>query len=154
MDTQTQTETLIQETIDRFWETVPPTWNRVRSHVRSIASEQFEISIEQFHILRHIRKGFQSVSELASVRQISRPAVSQAVDALVEKGLISRRQDTQDRRYVHLRLTASGEELLNKIFSENRAWMAARLATLPPEEMQTILRALDVLRATFEESLD
>ena len=68
-------------------------------------------------------KGFTSVSELAAIRQISRPAISQAVDVLVEKGLISRQQEAEDRRFVHLLLTPNGEALLNKIFQENRAWM-------------------------------
>ncbi len=155
MDLQTQEERLIHETIDRFWETVPSTWNRVRSNVRSIATEHFEISIEQFHILRHIRKGFQSVSELADVRQISRPAASQNVDGLVEKGLISRHQDPNDRRYVHLKLTPSGENLLSEIFRENRDWMVKKLSTISPEELSKILSALEtlsVLRDTFEET--
>ena len=94
------TEELRQKAIDRFWETIPPVWNQVRNNLRSIAAEKFEISVEQFHILRHIRKGITSVSELADVKQISRPAISQAVDVLVEKGLISRQQDADDRRFV------------------------------------------------------
>ena len=79
---------LLQQTIEKFWETVPPVWNLVRGNLRGIVSEQFDISVDQFHILRHIRKGFSSVSDLASARQISRPAVSQAVELLVEKGLL------------------------------------------------------------------
>ncbi len=152
METQTKEDLAIQETIDRFWETVPSTWNQVRSNVRSIATEHFEISIEQFHILRHIRKGYQSVSELAEIRQISRPAASQAVDGLVEKGYISRHQDATDRRFVHLKLTPSGEQLLNEIFCENRAWMAEKLSAIDPEELEKILqglRALEGLRGLF-----
>ncbi len=146
MEIQAEAEKLIQETIDRFWETVPPTWNCVRSNVRATATEQFEISIEQFHILRHIRKGFQSVSELAEVRQISRPAVSQTVDALVEKGFITRHPDPTDRRYVHLKLTQSGEDLLSEIFRANRAWMAGKLAALDPQALEQIRAALETLQ--------
>ena len=76
-------EALRQQVLDRFWETVPSIWNQVRNNLRCIAAESFEISVEQFHILRHVRRGICSVSELATAKNISRPAVSQAVDLLV-----------------------------------------------------------------------
>ena len=143
-------EALRQQLIDRFWETIPPIWNQVRNNLRCIAAENFEVSVEQFHILRHIRKGFTSVSELAAIRQISRPAISQAVDVLVEKGLISRHQEAEDRRFVHLRLTPNGEALLNKIFQENRTWMMEKLSSLDEEEMLKAMDALEVLKRTLE----
>jgi DNA-binding MarR family transcriptional regulator len=140
------TEELRQKAIDRFWESIPPVWNQVRNNLRSIATEKFEISVEQFHILRHIRKGITSVSELADVKQISRPAISQAVDALVEKGLISRQQGVDDRRYIKLQLTPAGDELLNKIFGENRAWMVERMSTLQDDELVQVIRAFETLK--------
>ncbi len=148
------TEELQRQTIDRFWETIPPVWNLVRSNLRCIASENFEISVEQFHILRHIRKGITSVSELAAVKQISRPAISQAVDILVDKGLIARQQDVEDRRYVHLRLTPEGDTLLNKIFQENRAWMTEKLAAFDPDQLNSVITGLEILKTIFEESPD
>ena len=103
--TDSATEQLIPATIEAFWSTIPPVWNRVRGNVRAIALENFDISVEQFHILRHIRRGLSSVSELAEVKQISRSAVSQAVDILVARGLICRRQNALDRRNIPLELT-------------------------------------------------
>lgn len=92
-------EELLAQVFDQFWETVPAVWNTIRGNLRAIASEQFEISVEQFHVLRLIRKGLTSVSEIAEARLISRPAASQTVDGLVEKGLITRRQAAGDRRF-------------------------------------------------------
>ncbi len=74
--------------------------------------------MEQFHILRHIRRGLGSVSELAEVKQISRSAISQAVDLLVERGLICRLQNAQDRRNIPLELTEAGNSLLDTIWGE------------------------------------
>lgn len=142
---------LLGQTIDRFWESVPPVWNRIRTNVRGIAAEKFGITVEQFHILRHIHKGYGSVSELAEAKGISRPAISQAVDLLVSKGLVARRENMDDRRYVQLELTEGGEKLLLAIFRENRAWMAGKLSVLTPEQMSLISNALDVLKSAFEE---
>jgi DNA-binding MarR family transcriptional regulator len=144
------TEENLRQTIDQFWETVPAVWNLIRNHLRSIATEQFDISVEQFHVLRHIRKGLTSVSELADVRQISRSAVSQAVELLVEKGLITRRQEANDRRFVHLALTPQGEDLLNRVFQQNRVWMMEKMASISPEDLTRIIESLAMLKSAFD----
>jgi DNA-binding MarR family transcriptional regulator len=144
-------EEILQRAIDRFWETFPPVWDRIRKNVRAIAAEHFDITFEQFHILRHIRKGCCSVSELAEIKHISRPAISQAVDMLVDKGLIDRQQETDDRRYVRLGLTQRGNDILTAVFKENRSWMMEKLAPLSSEELTGIILSLDTLKRVFDE---
>jgi len=139
----------LQQTISRFWETVPPVWNTVRSRLRSAATQQFDITVEQFHILRHIRSGSHSVSELADIGRISRPAISQAIDALVNKGLVSRRQSTGDRRYNRLELTGEGSLLLDEIFGQARQWMMAKLSSLKADDLQAVMTGLLILKAAF-----
>jgi DNA-binding MarR family transcriptional regulator len=146
----TSKEVLLQQTIDRFWETLPPVWSRVRSHLRSTAAEHFSITVEQFHILRHIHRGMNSVSELAAERCISRPAISQVVDALAHKGLVTRQQGVGDRRYVQLALTENGSALLNAIFENNRLWMLSKLEALSQDELSEAVQAMQIVKKTFE----
>lgn len=136
--------------IDRFWDTVPPLWNYVRSHIRATATTQFDITVEQFHVLRHVRRGFGSVSELATAKNISRPAISQAVDILVNKGLLTRVQSTQDRRYVELALTDEGNHLLDTVFKETREWMKERMHVLSARELETIADAMEIMKKIIE----
>jgi DNA-binding MarR family transcriptional regulator len=147
-------KSLVNKAIDRFWETVPPVWGRIRMNVRGIAMENFNLTVEQFHILRHIRKGSHSISDLATVRQISRSAVSQAVELLVGKELVTRCEQLEDRRYVQLELTESGNDLLNAIFKKNRAWMVDKMADLNPEEINNVMLAMDVLKKAFDPPVD
>ncbi len=140
----------LDHTIDQFWDSVPRVWRIIRNHVRTIAAEQFGISVEQFHLLRHIRKGLTSVKDIADALQISRPAISQAAETLVEKGLITRQEAAGDRRYVHLALTPEGDALLNQIFQQNRAWMNQRMAELSPEELECIAEGLSLLKLVFD----
>jgi DNA-binding MarR family transcriptional regulator len=146
----TSLERLQDQAIDRFWEAVPPVWNFVRSHIRTTATEKFDVSVEQFHVLRHVRRGICSVSELAIAKNISRPAISQAVDILVKKGLLTRAQRAQDRRYVELALTGSGNALLDTVFKETRGWMKERMGALSAEELETIAKALEALKKMME----
>jgi DNA-binding MarR family transcriptional regulator len=150
----TSEDTPHQEVIRQFWETFPAVWDRIRSNVRTIATDHYGISVEQFHILRHIRKGCGSVSKLALVKQISRPAISQTVDMMVEKGLINRKQDTEDRRFVQLELSPKGNDLLDSIFMENREWMMENMATLTAEEINCILQSMEYLKKAFVQEID
>ena len=146
--------TALQLSIDRFWEVIPPLWGCIRGNLRTFAVQTGEITVDQFHILRHIRRGAGSASELAEIQQISRPAISQAIDILVDKGLVSRHQSTADRRYVELSLTPAGSELLNTIFQKNRQWMLEKLAGLSDEENAALVGALELLKVAFlEENL-
>jgi DNA-binding MarR family transcriptional regulator len=144
-------ELSLDQTIDCFWETIPPLWNQVREHLRAQASEKFGVSVEQFHILRHVRNGRGSVSELAEVKRISRPAISQGVDVLVNKGLLTRTQDTQDRRFVQLELTESGRLLLETVFQETYDWMRLRLAHLSEAELSQVVQGISILHDAFGE---
>ena len=148
---ETTTQSPLQKAIEECWATIPPVWNRIRSNIRSLAEEQYGIHVEQFHILRHIRKGLTSVSEIAEARQISRSAVSQAVDVLVERGLISRLQNEQDRRNIPLELTEAGNKLLDTIWERNRVWMGTKMVGLTPEELGRLSNAMEILAKTFSE---
>lgn len=146
----TATDRLRDQAIDRFWETVPPLWNFVRSHIRTTATANFDITVEQFHVLRYIRRGTGSMSELATAKNISRPAISQAVEVLVKKGLLTRVQSTHDRRYVDLALTDAGNNLLDTVFKETRAWMKGRMNKLNADELETIAKAMEVMKRMME----
>ena len=148
------TDEALRHAIDQYWETVPTVWNQIRSHLRSIAMEQFDISVGQFYVLRHIRKGLTSVRDIADARQISRPAISQEVDLLVEKGLITRQQEAVDRRFVHLALTKEGEVLINQLFALNRAWMEERMAQLSADDLYQITQGLKRLKSAFDSAVE
>jgi DNA-binding MarR family transcriptional regulator len=129
---------------------VPPLWGTIRSRIRATATELFDISDEQFHILRHVRRGMGSVSELATAKKISRPAISQGVEVLVKKGLLSRVQDTQDRRRINFALTRAGNDVLDTVFKETRGWMKERMSGFTADEFNNIMKAMEALKKMLE----
>jgi DNA-binding MarR family transcriptional regulator len=135
--------------IDKFWESVPPAWRQTRTQIRRIAVEKFQMTEEQFQVLRRIRKGSTSVSALAQASQTSRSAVSKSVDALVRRGLVTRSQDPHDRRNIPLALTDEGQRIMNTIFSEAGDWLSTRFEHLSPEEMETLRLGLETLQKAF-----
>jgi DNA-binding MarR family transcriptional regulator len=139
----------IPSLIDKYWESVPPAWRQTRSQIRGIAVEKFQMTEEQFQVLRRIRKGSGSVSALAQASQTSRSAVSKAVDALVRRGLVVRSQDPDDRRNIPLALTDEGQRVMSAIFSEAEAWLSARFSPLNPQEIESLLQGLEILHNVF-----
>ena len=135
--------------IDKFWESVPPAWRQTRSQIHHIAVEKFQMTEEQFQVLRRIRKGSASVSALAEASQTSRSAVSKAVDALVHKGLVSRQQDPSDRRNIPLALTGEGQRVMEAIFSEAETWLSVHFARLTTQETELLLRGMESLCKAF-----
>ena len=141
-----KTDAKVKAAADLFWESIPPFWYSLRAHIHSTAREKYEITGGHFHVLRRIKRGDSSVSELAEAGHISRPVVSRKVDSLVEKGLVSRRELPEDRRYTVLELTDEGVKVLQEISISSRVWLEERLGTLDYEDLEKIIQAFTALR--------
>ncbi len=61
------------------------------------------------------------IGYLAERLQIQHHSAVELVDRLVKRGLITRTRSNQDRREVHVRLTARGERILDRLTFHTRA---------------------------------
>jgi DNA-binding MarR family transcriptional regulator len=139
------------ELLEKYWESIPPAWFQTRAYIRRMAAEHVGLTVEQFQVLRRIRR-FGSVSALAEESRSSRSSVSKAVDALVNKGFVTRATDEEDRRHIHLALTESGNLALQTIYAQTGAWLAEKFAALTPAEAQTLSLSMDLLEKIFDPS--
>ena len=57
----------------------------------------------------------ETAGDIAELKMLSKGNVSQAVEALIQKALLQRRQDTADRRRIHLSLTENAEPIMQDI---------------------------------------
>ncbi len=141
---------LLREVVELYWQVMPPFWHKVRAHIREVVENRYAISVEQYHILRHIAQGVNQVSELAQRKQISLSAVSQAVEVLVMKELVTRAVNPLDRRMQHLTLTEKGEELVAYVNQDTQSWMRETLKTLKETELKALLMGMRVLQKVME----
>jgi len=110
-------------------------------------TEQFGVTSRQVTLLWLIRtRPGLSLRELAAEERISPPALSGHVDRLEKLGLLERVRSTADRRRVGLVLTPAGRRLLRRVRERRTAWLGERLATLEPDELESVGRALEPLR--------
>jgi DNA-binding MarR family transcriptional regulator len=88
-----------------------------------------------------------ALSELADVVGLSVAAMGRATDGLVRAGLVSRREDENDRRIKRLALTPQGEELLDRIAEARRAGVRRFVEHLDDDAREQFARALNLIPA-------
>jgi DNA-binding MarR family transcriptional regulator len=85
------------------------------------------------------RKDCISVNELAKNTRVTPGAVTQFVNALVKKGLVSREIDPGDRRIVRLHLTELAKKQFEKFKEEQMSVMSRIFEVLSDEEIKQLI---------------
>ena len=83
-----------------------------------------------------------SVSALSDELVLSLPADSRAVDALVQRGELTRVEDTRDRRSRLVSITPRGRKTFEKLMAVRRAGVERLLDELDPPELDVLAAAL------------
>jgi DNA-binding MarR family transcriptional regulator len=89
--------------------------------------------------------GPQSVSRLARVEQVSPPAVTKMVDALVAAGFVRRERSTTDRRVVNVAATPAGRRLIDRGRAARVRAVETLLEDATPEDLAALRRAAEVV---------
>ena len=92
-----------------------------------------------------------TVGELATSERVSTAAMSKRVSRLERDGLVARTQSESDRRRVGLTLTDDGQRTLRRVRSRRTAWLASRLSSLSPAELDAVGAAAEPLARLLEE---
>ncbi len=104
--------------------------------------EELDLSLTHVKALCALSDDELTVKELAERLGLSLPGASRAVDALVDRELIGRREDTADRRMKRLRCTDSGRAALERLDEARLAGIAQFIATLPSAQAKRLSIAL------------
>ena len=86
-----------------------------------------------------------TLGELAELERVASPTITKVTGILQERGLVEKVPDPADRRFVRVELTAEGEALVERSRARKTAWLARQLQGLPPEELERLAAAADVL---------
>jgi MarR family transcriptional regulator, organic hydroperoxide resistance regulator len=129
----------IQQRIDRILnQFTPEPWIELNLTLAQLKSLLFIASKEKTNF-----------KKLAEALGVTPPNITGIIDRLVEQDLVSRTENTEDRRVMLLQLTEKGRDLLNHL-RENRFNITTQvLAHLSNDELSLQLKALNsVLRAS------
>lgn len=88
---------------------------------------------------------------LAHDLDVSPAAASQAVDRLVNAGLVDRETDPEDRRAVSIRLSKQGTELIARFGARTRDVLAEALSDVSAQDRETFFRVAATLHGALTE---
>ncbi len=100
-----------------------------------------------FFITNH---GSTNFKNLATALKVTPSNLTGVIDRLVEQGLVSRKENPEDRRMMLLKATSKGEELVSDLRERRISHLSQALTELSPEELNTIVRGLTLLARVTE----
>jgi DNA-binding MarR family transcriptional regulator len=110
---------------------------------QSLARVEDRVTLPQYRILVILAsRGPQNLRSVAEGLGVNPSAVTRLCDKLVSAGLIQRSDDPADRRYLKLRLTTDGHQLVQSVIDQRSAAIATVLAKMPPQLCDDLLPAL------------
>jgi DNA-binding MarR family transcriptional regulator len=86
-----------------------------------------------------------SVKELGEALAMSLPNASRTVDALLQRGLVERREDEHDRRVKRVGATDRARTLIDRVDTARLQGLEAWAAELSPLQREKLLDALSLL---------
>jgi DNA-binding MarR family transcriptional regulator len=92
-----------------------------------------------------VGEGPVSLADLAHAEQVRPPTMSRIVDALVERGLVTRAADPRDRRSVRIVATEKGTSLLAGGGERRVHALVGRLHKLADSERRALARGVEIL---------
>ena len=91
----------------------------MRMHDKMLKSicGQYQMNITETAVISFLynNPGKDTAADIVELRMLSKGAVSQAVESLIQKKLLEREQDTKDRRRIHLSLTPAANPITQEI---------------------------------------
>jgi len=141
-----------RQTAEVVLDTVPATMRAIRGHMREGREEG--VSVPQFRALLYVgRNPGTDLSSLAEHLGASMPAVSELISRLVRDGLVLRELDPASRRRIRLTISADGERQFHEARGRTIDWLANRLGSLSPEQLDRIASALQELRTVLGDDI-
>jgi DNA-binding MarR family transcriptional regulator len=103
------------------------------------------VSVSQCYTLDTLGEhGEMSMVQLARKMFLDKSTMTRVVDGLIERELVARRFDENDRRVIYVTLTAAGRKLLAGIRAQQLNSLRQILERIPISERQKLLAGLEI----------
>lgn len=115
--------------------------NRAMHCTPSDGWDGLDLTFQQVRVLALLFEGQQRMGNIASYMGCIMSSATNIVDRLVDKGLVIRSIDPEDRRAVVCRLTDQGKETMERFWSIGREKIITLADQLEASELAEVVRA-------------
>jgi DNA-binding MarR family transcriptional regulator len=112
-----------------------------------------EISRTEVGVLATLSDGPRRITQLAMTEALAQPTVTQLIDKLEGRELVSRSRSEEDGRVVLVEITTAGAAALEGVRALIRANMREALVDLPDAELTELAHAADTMGSLIEKLL-
>ena len=104
--------------------------------------EKYRLSLIEANIISFLynNPGKDTAGDIVELRMLAKGNVSQAVEALIQKALLQRRQDESDRRKIHLSLLPAAEPITRDIERARCRFLEDMFCGFSAEELEQFER--------------
>lgn len=111
-----------------------------------------DITTDQFTVLQYIsRKEKVTSSQIAEAMGVGRSSITALVNRLVEREMVKRERNKQDRRIVYLKLTDEGEYAVKETEAAIHRYLKKKLAHFPMEDIEGFLLSIEKLATLMDD---
>lgn len=89
---------------------------------------------------------------LAAKERVQPPSMTRVIASLTDQGLVERKPHPTDGRQIIVSLSAAGQALIADEASAREAWMTEQLSGLDADELDTLARAVAIMKQIVAES--
>lgn len=118
-------------------------WARM---AEELAQAGHELSFSQYITLKKLAMGTTSATELARAAELNPGAMTRLIDKLVERGLVERHADPEDRRVVRIRISDAGQSIWRDIDQCGNRVRERAMAGMDDDQRVAFIRTLEQVR--------
>ena len=143
-------QTLKQRLTDRFVELV----EQINQRMHCQAPDEWadlELTIPQIRALALLQQEPQRMGGISNYLGSTLSSATSIIDRLVDKGLVERAPDSEDRRVVICRLTPTGREAVEQFWRIGRLRIVSLAEKLDTGELEKVVQAMELLHRATED---
>lgn len=136
----------------RLWLRMVSCSMKMESILSQRLRKEFNISMARFDVMSRLERypdGL-TMSELSRRLIVSNGAITGLVDKLAEAGLVTRREDPDDRRSMIVRLTRKGRDNFLRMARRHEEWVVSILGELSGEAQSELMQNLTLLQRNLD----
>lgn len=118
---------------------------KLHDKIYSKVLEKYGITNLELNILFFLKSnlGVDTARDMAEKLNLSKSNISDAVDTLTKKGYLVGIQDEKDRRYIHLKLQDSADNILEDAFEVNDNFIKTITKDIQEEKLEVTREVLE-----------
>jgi DNA-binding MarR family transcriptional regulator len=111
------------------------------------------LTFRQYRLLLRVRDGASTLGELRTPSTLTLSAVSESVDGLVQRGLLTREVDPRDRRAITITTTQDGRAVLDRAAAALSGLGEELLREISPQELAHTAEVVRLVEERVSERL-